>query len=362
MRTHTAAVAAFFTATVAACFPEAEIQPFVSLEPVASSEAPLSENGDIALVSEDVACVINSFEFQIQCGGRAGRVVGAFGGEGDGPGEFRRPAIVERGTDGTLGVVDLGLTRLTLFQPSGILLSETQMPPGFAGHALAGGLLFGTSFATSFTPERRGRRFSPGVAEVDVISGEVLWTRSGIDEFVETGCGTVGLGWPNPGGGYVFWACDRELIFLNHKDAVTATVVASPTYFEEFPNERDVDAYLSDIARLTGRSPPVSEMERYAESHREKPKQWILGSTSALGFDSQGRLWVATTRDRDAFSYLDIWMGTEYAGTVRIRDRLMGYDLFGATLVALVERAPGRDGVAQRAIDWYSIDGLDFGS
>jgi len=69
--------------------------PVIALEPVASSPAPLSYNDDIALVTEELACVINSFEFQIQCGDRSGAIVGVFGSEGDGPGEFRTP------TDGT---------------------------------------------------------------------------------------------------------------------------------------------------------------------------------------------------------------------------------------------------------------------
>ena len=49
------------------------------------------------------------------------------------------------------------------------------------------------------------------------------------------------------------------------------------------------------------------------------------------------------------------------AATVRIRDRLMGYELMGSTLVALVERRPGPDGIAQRAIDWYDIGALEIG-
>ena len=84
-------------------------------------------------------------------------------------------------------------------------------------------------------------------------------------------------------------------------------------------------------------------------------------SGSPFGFDNQDRLWVATTRDRDTFSYFDVWIGTGYVGTVRIRERLLGFDLLGSTLVALVERRPGPDGIASRAIDWYRIDGLQLG-
>ena len=45
---------------------------------------------------------------------------------------------------------------------------------------------------------------------------------------------------------------------------------------------------------------------------------------------------------------------------MRIRDRLMAYDILGSTLVAFVERKPGRDGIAAGAIDWYDIGDLEF--
>ena len=98
-------------------------------------------------------------------------------------------------------------------------------------------------------------------------------------------------------------------------------------------------------------------MEPYAVAYAEEPQCWFRGFL----FDDLDRLWVATTRDRDHFSYFDIWVGTEYAGTVRIRDRLIGYDILGSTLAALVERKPDDFGVAQRTIDWYDIAGIEIG-
>ena len=55
--------------------------------------------------------------------------VGAFGSEGAGPGEFRDPAVVERGPDETVAVVDVELARLTLFEPSGAYNRIRQSPP-----------------------------------------------------------------------------------------------------------------------------------------------------------------------------------------------------------------------------------------
>ena len=50
-----------------------------------------------------------------------------------------------------------------------------------------------------------------------------------------------------------------------------------------------------------------------------------------------------------------MWDGPAYLTTVEIRDRLVGYDLLGNVLVALVERQPDRDGIAARGIDWYEV-------
>ena len=140
--------------------------------------------------------------------------------------------------------------------------------------------------------------------------------------------------------------CEGKLVFMDHRDAESARVVESPTYVEELPNERDVAAHLGIYRRMadwTGMALPATEVRESEREFRETPKMWFLRG-NALVFNGQDRLWVATNRDRDTFSYFDIWVGTGYDGTVQIRDRLMGFDLLGSTLVALVERKPGPDG------------------
>lgn len=52
-----------------------------------------------------------------------------------------------------------------------------------------------------------------------------------------------------------------------------------------------------------------------------------------------GRLWVATTRDREGYSYFDLFDGSNFVGAVRVRDRLLGYDILGNLLAVRVERA-----------------------
>ena len=79
-----------------------------------------------------------------------------------------------------------------------------------------------------------------------------------------------------------------------------------------------------------------------------------LGRFSVFG------LWIATQRDRDEFSYLDLYDPAEaaFVGGVRVGDRIEGFDLLGSTLVVLVERQlppNDPDGIADRAVDWYDV-------
>ena len=197
--------------------------------------------------------------------------------------------------------------------------------------------------------------------EVDAFSGEVIWERPDLVDTVGRDCFAGITGILNPEGGLVTTACGHELVFLDPFAAEMSLVVAAPNHFAALPSDRDVEAYLDGLARIGGGSGFLSpaRKEAYAAGYREEPRRWFLSQTS-LAFDGENRLWAALTLDRDAFSYLEIWPGARYAGTVRIRDRLMGFDILGSTLVALVERKPDRHGIAQRAIDWYDIGEIEF--
>ncbi len=340
-------------AATVGCVPDKDEKPTAFLTPVALTEAPLSNNPEIVLINENTTCVTNSYESQVHCRDRQGAVVGVFGRRGEGPGEFRWSPSIFRGPDGTVGVISS--TRLMFFEPTGILLSEKTLPLVIVGPKRWGKAIFG--YGVSIVPtDFRSRGLTP--AGVDMVSGEVIWKREDIHDVAETECKEVDEGRPIPSGGYVFVACQRELVFLASLDASTATVIKAPTYVDELPNERDMaDKAQDTIPRgRAGFFIPAS----YVEEYRKTPKKAHLLS-GALSYDAWERLWVATQRNLDDNSYLDIYTGTEYAGTVQIRDRLIGYDLMGPTFVALVERKPGIDGIAQRAIDWYDIGDLEIG-
>ena len=351
------AVAAISVLAVTACQNELADNA-IPLLPAATTPAPLSVSKSIALADEKTACVIDSYESRVICGRREGEEVVAFGREGDGPGEFRGLSLVARVSPGRVGVVDSRLDRLTIFNALATAYRRSALPPMFSADGIRQATVFGSEVdlaAYSSGDSILTRIYS----EVDINSGGVTWTRGDVNTIVETECGGLDKGVPRPTTGYVFWACRRELVFLDDHDANTATVVTSPAYREELPSERDVEAFAEGLARLGGRMPIArSAADPYVETFSEEPKRWF-NVPDALVFDSKDQLWVATTLNNDTFSYFDIWIGAEYAGSVRVRDRAMGFDIFPNTLAVLVERQPGRDGIALRGIDWYDIGDIE---
>lgn len=362
MRTPLSATVAIVTlATTAACAPDATRTPeVIELQPFASSAAPLTATFEIALVSEEAACVINSYESRIHCVDRSDGGVTCFGREGEGPGEFGGLADLERGPGGQVVALDNGSARMTFFELDGTVVSETPLPPLFQPSQLRGDRLFGVKVGLpDFASGETEPTFVPMVIDAD--TGEVLWERTDLADAVGRECFSGAVGTSTPRGGLVFEVCGNELAFLAGRDAPSAAVVASPSYVETLPNDRDVSEEMELFTGL-GRNQGMSDsaIAAVVAEFREKPKDWIL-KRDAFGFDHQDRLWVATTRDHDTFSYFDIWTGTVYVGAVRVRDRLMSFDIFGSTLVTLVERTPGADGIGELAIDWYDIGEVSDG-
>jgi len=352
LRFHSIAAAVSAAAAMAACTPEE--RPLVSalvLEPAASVDAPLSFSNDVALVTNNIACVVDAYEFQIRCLTRDGMVVGTFGRKGEGPGEFLAVTRIERADDDAVALLDIRLDRITVFSVRGDLLFEAAMPANFSMDQLFGDRVFGITRARSDT----GLVYMP--TERDLRSGEILWSRDDVAEAAGTDCIAEFAGQMSPNGSLVYWNCLGELVLFEDRDG-PGVVRTSPGRVEEFPNDRDVEAYLEGMARITAgavRAPP-SVSEAYANEYRSKPKRWYFSNEGpAFQFDDQGRTWAATTLNRNKRSYIEVWDGPEYLATVEIRDRLVGFDLLGDLLVALVEREPDGDGIAARGIDWYVV-------
>lgn len=356
------AVAAILVpAATTACTEDTAGDRVIQLRPFASTVAPANMSGQVALVSERVACLVDSFEHRIHCVDSSRQGVGVFGREGEGPGEFRTPPWVMRGPGGLLAAFDLLAAQLTYFEPDGTIVSATRMPPAVYLTDLRDGRALGSRL-TMLDRTRSEDQPDEVPVVVDAVSGEILWEREDLSGAVGRDCFNGRVGILNPQGGIVTTACEHEIVFLDHEDATGATVVAAPNYSPLLPGNRDVDAYVEGTLSIGGGLVSISpaQKEAYAAGYRERPRRWFLNGPSSLRFDAEDRLWAALTLDRDDFSYLEIWTGTEYAGTVRVRDRLRDYDILGSTLAVLVERKPDRYGIAPLAIDWYDIGGLEF--
>ncbi len=331
-------------------------------ERIGTARVPMSANGSVALLSDETtACVIDSYDVQVTCVDRSGAVAGAFGREGEGPGEFARLSRVLGGPDGTVGALDLGNDRFGVYEASGILLTEVSLPGAAVGLSPVGRFaetLAGVSI-TTFDPAAIRAGAGPGglltVFEVDVASSELVREEEVPPVDAEVECGRILRGFPNPGGGWVFIACEGHLVFVGAGGE--PTVVRAPTYTGELPHDRDVAERTESMSLLATAGIPLDQ-ERL-DRFRNTPKNYHLLLGQYM-FDEQGRFWIATQRDRDEFSYLDVYLPGEaaYFGSVRVYDRIMGFDLLGSTLVVVVERqlAPDDpDGIAERAVDWYDV-------
>ena len=96
---------------------------------VGTADVPFSTRRAIALLANGrTACVVDSYDHRVRCVDPDGSVVGVFGREGEGPGEFQFPSDLTRGESGSVGVFDMGLGRFTIFEPGGALLHTVRLP------------------------------------------------------------------------------------------------------------------------------------------------------------------------------------------------------------------------------------------
>lgn len=341
------AAVATLAVLASACREAAETAPVVALTPFATVSVPPSRNNQVALTDEATACVIDSYEVRVFCTGQTDSSVRAFGRRGDGPGEFRELSKVVGSFDGAVGVVDFELGRLQVFRPVGseLRVTETRVPGIFTPTApLAATSIVGYRIVVSLA----GVEYHH--LELELPDGRATWERRYPGSLAGPDCGQEAdlyPGTPLPGGGMAFSVCDgRRMAFFVNRDHDAPILVPTQTYAEELPGERDVDQYVAGLRRMFGSEPPSSQVAEY----RRRPKRWYRSTTAV---DGEGRLWIATNRDRDEYSYLDVYSNREYAGTVRVRSRLLGFDVRDSTLAVVAARAGGVPG--SRVVDWYRV-------
>jgi len=100
--------------------------------------------------------------------------------------------------------------------------------------------------------------------------------------------------------------------------------------------------------RFSGPLPP-DLLRSYEEEYRAQPKRAFVGPKT-LAFDGADRLWYATSRDSDDFSYLDVWVGTGYAGIAHLSMGVVG--TFPAAVPSDVGRVRPRRSAAVHGCGW----------
>lgn len=335
----------------------------MTIEPalIGSAHVPYSMSTSVALLDKHTACTIDTYDTKIDCVTRSGAITGRFGSTGEGPGEFVRPSRLVRGSGGTLGVTDPARGRLLAFTRTGELVAEVSLPvPVFIPGAAFDTTIIG-SYITGYDPDPTARG-GMVAAEILLSTGELVreWRPANVPEIPE--CGMPYFGFPAVGGSgdqdWVFMACNGHIAFV--KPDGETTVIRAPTYAGDLPGKRDLEEHRNVIADFRRRNGITTDLSGSIRGFAERPMEYFLGRGQET-FDSHGRLWIATRRNRNEASFVDIYSGAEYVGTVKVWDRLLAFDVFEGTLAVLVERQAGSgdaDGIPDRGIDWYDLDGF----
>lgn len=314
-----------------------------------SSRLPPSINQVVTLVSPRRACYIDSYRVLVLCGGRAWDRVDTIGSEGEGPGEYRKPLTLARAARDTLGVVDGRTGRLELFAADGSIVTSVHVPSGFAPlGAPRDGVWAGTHF------DFHDATWSAPVAWVSLEADSIvrrLKFRDGIE--ADAPPGIAGPATRLRDGTLVFWPRRDYVLARYAPDGRLLGTFGRPDFQRPMPSDRDVEEHREGYRSIFHH--PLAEKD--VEAFRKRREGAVLGGES-MAVDSAGRLWVATTRDHDRRSWLDVFRDEVYVTSVPVKGRLLGLDILGGTLVALVEGAR-RDGVGlyPRRLDWYRIEG-----
>lgn len=158
----------FVVLSVAACGGQNDGSrpPYVARAPYASVVFPPTESGEVILLDDGTACVIDTYWTRIECRESSGAAF-RFGGDGEGPGEFRYPNDIVRGPDGTIGVLDSRLSRMSFFDRKGEFLTSVPCMPRRAvrDRGGCGGRVRRAGRSTvGWVPPERQRRGYPGRA------------------------------------------------------------------------------------------------------------------------------------------------------------------------------------------------------
>jgi len=305
-----------------------------------------SENNSITLITEQQACIIDSYEVRVMCGDRQWRTTQSYGGQGEGPGQFRQPAALIRLAAGQIGVVDLDLQRLTILPGT----ETVRVPPlfrplaGIESDTLVAGLF------ESFSRDRTTVNAAWLSLSSDSLLNRVAFRYQPSDDWpirpFLIGGTTLG------DGDFVFNISNRAVVRYGPDGALIGEFDI-PEREPVYPSEEDVRRRAQDIRRIFGETPRLQELETFAETAKAPLLPW---SPVLVGPDDF--IFIGSSRDRETHSYIDVLQDGRQVGTLRVRGRLLSFDVLDDTLATLVERTgqADEDGLTPRGIDWYQIE------
>ena len=343
----------------------------VALDPFAQHPVRLSQRDEIAIVREAMACVVVSYESTVACYDPQGTEVVVWGREGEGPGEFQKggPGDLLSMANGRLGAWSSGHRRLSVFRIDGVHIVDFNLavpgvvaggPMAFRAEAESGDRFW----LTAASPTGEDASFTTiefNLATQQVVSEHASGALAlGKIQPCEAAEGTVRStlrpGAIHSNGSLHFFSCRDIIVHLpDPAGGGRVSLARMPTYREEYPSELDV-ASRRRAMRLLGPT-----LDDHIDEYRRTPKLFPALSESARAYDADGRLWVGTRTTSDS-SAVDLYDGTDYIGTVHIRDALQGLDIRGSIMVALVDRLPGpgdTGGISDRGLDWYDISNVN---
>jgi hypothetical protein len=150
---------------------------------------------------------------------------------------------------------------------------------------------------------------------------------------------------------WVFWTGAYQLVRYG-PDGEQRGLLAPPSFEPELPSDLDAEMLAETIRAYFGRPPSEGQMRGF----RAKPKL-PLNRDGPLRSDGRGRLWAITTRDHVRRSHFDVFERDGYAGTASVPDRVLGYDIRGDLLAALVlVPAAEPNGMHGYRVRWYRIE------
>lgn len=287
---------------------------------------------DVATLSDGTVVVGHNQPPELRFYAADGAHLRTVGGEGEGPGEFRRVAAVIRLSGDTLLVHDWNLNRTSRFGPDGTFLESVTLGGGeegsFGGNVV-GRLADGTLVVEPFASFGRGGPPEEGVHRYDrplLAYGpdgnlrDTLLVRPGRAYHVRRSGGgfrvTVGLFSTGP-----YQAVAPDTLYTAHSRAWEVEVRAPDGEVHRIvrldrPRRPLTGAALDSLIerRVDDIDDPDRRREREAE-YREMPVPELRPAFDALRLDADGRLWVRETDGGDAAP--DRWIVFGPDGRVR---------------------------------------------